>query len=66
MALGLIVAVAFTGFLIYSLMQPQVPATDSGISRSPLHQAEKALDARYARGEITAEEYRRVLTILRH
>ena len=35
-------------------------------SSSPVHEAERILAQRYATGEITAEEYDRMLVILRH
>ena len=42
------------------------PYRPAGRITSPVDEAERIISRRYARGEITAEEYERMLVILRH
>jgi len=67
MDLLMIVVVACAGFLIWSITHGDVKLARSsaGVTRSPISEAERILSARYARGEISATEYSRMLTILR-
>lgn len=65
MGIAILVVVSFSAFLIYALTRP-VPVNDVGTpSRSPLDEAERILGARYAHGDISADEYQRMLVVLR-
>jgi len=67
MGLGIVIVVAFAAFLVWALTRSNVElASATPAPRSPLDEAERILAARYARGEITPQEYQRMLTILRH
>ena len=65
MGIAALVVVTFSAFLIYALTRPVPVDTTTGTTRSPLDEAERILGARYARGDISAEEYQRMLVILR-
>jgi len=68
MSLGIVIVVAFAAFLVWTLTQGDLQLA-SGLSthpRSPLDEAERILAARYARGEISPQEYQHMLVILRH
>lgn len=69
---AVVVAFALVALLAYTLVRlierlgtPQAPATASAHNASPIDEAERILSRRYAVGQISAEEYSRMLTILR-
>jgi uncharacterized membrane protein len=70
MGLATLVLVGMTGFAAIlvvgrtnGVFAGHIPAPSH--PTSPLDEAERILSARYAKGEITPEEYARMLTILR-
>jgi uncharacterized membrane protein len=67
MALGVLAAIALLLALAWSLvdLQPSRATASARVPVSPLDEAERILTARYARGTITAQEYERMLVILR-
>ncbi len=66
MDLLMIVVVTCAAFLVWSITRCDTTLTRSAaVTRSPVSEAERILSARYARGEISAPEYSRMLSILR-
>jgi len=67
MGLGIVIVVAFAAYLVWTLTRSDVEfAGAARAACSPMDEAERILAARYARGEITPQEYQRMLVILRH
>jgi len=67
MGLGIVIVVAFAAFLVWTLTRTDIQlASNVSVPRSPLDEAQQILAARYARGEISPQEYQRMLVILRH
>lgn len=67
MGIGILVAVGFAAYLIWALTRTGTELAPVTTRRpvSPLDEAERIVAGRYARGEISAEEYQRMLVILR-
>ena len=67
MALGVFAAIALILAFAWSIahLQPSRATASAREPISPLDEAERILTARYARGTITAQEYERMLVILR-
>ena len=68
MGIGILIVIATAVFIAWSIVKTTElhPAGSvSAVPRSPLDEAERILTARYASGDITPDEYRRMLTILR-
>lgn len=64
-----IILVAATAIVVLAILlkgEPVVIADRIPVAHSPLEQAEQILAQRYAREEITAEQYERMLVLLRH
>lgn len=67
MALGVLAAIVLLLAFVWSLAYLQPPRTSASaqLPVSPLDEAERILTQRYVRGTITAQEYERMLVILR-
>jgi len=68
MGFTLVIATAVAASVVYLVLArhtASVPITTAGHPTSPLDEAERILARRYAKSEITAEEYSRMLSILR-
>jgi len=68
MGIGILIVIAAAVFIAWSIVKTAElhPAGSvASASRSPLDEAERILTARYARGDIGPDEYRRMLSILR-
>ena len=70
MGFALVAACAIAASAVYLVLARHtgtvtVAATGTGRTTSPLDEAERILARRYAKAEITAEEYGRMLTIIR-
>lgn len=67
MSIGIIMVVALAAFLTWTLSRSDASLATNArpISRSPIGEAERILAARYARGDISPNEYQRMLAILR-
>lgn len=58
-------AIALTGVVVLAARTGQHDSRPVPIPRSPLDEAERILARRYARGEITFEEFERMMALLR-
>lgn len=67
MDLLMLIVVACAVFLVWSITRGDTSLARSSASviRSPRSEAHRILSARYARGEISAAEFERMLAILR-
>jgi len=67
MGIGILIVVVSAVFVVWSLGRSDLLLSQNGPATrtSPLDEAERILAARYARGAITPDEYRRMLSILR-
>jgi uncharacterized membrane protein len=68
MGIGILIVIAAAVFIAWSIVKTtdlHPAGSVSAVVRSPLDEAERILSARYARGDITPDEYRRMLVILR-
>jgi len=67
MGIGILIVVLSTIFVVWSLLQssPRLMHEPVGERTSPLDEAQRILNARYASGTIAPDEYRRMLAILR-
>jgi len=68
MGIGILIVIAAAVFIAWSIVKTTElhPAGSvARVPRSPLEEAERILTARYASGDITPDEYRRMLSILR-
>ena len=68
MGITLVIATAVAASAVYLVLARHagpVAITTTGHPTSPLDEAERILARRYAKAEITAEEYSRMLSILR-
>ena len=66
MGFTMLIAIAVLAFLVYSLntTHPQASVVQAE-PVTPIDEAARIVRARYARGEITAEQYQRILAVLR-
>jgi uncharacterized membrane protein len=68
MTLGILVFVlvlTMSAVALVLIRVPTTPAREPARAVSPFDEAERILSSRYARGQITPEEYERMLTVLR-
>jgi uncharacterized membrane protein len=63
LVLILVLAVSAVALILFRM--PTSPAPVPARAVSPFDEAERILSTRYARGQITPEEYERMLTVLR-
>ena len=65
---GVVILTSLAAIVLFSRSHPLAHSAyrETGHMPSPVDEAERIIAHRYARGEITAEEYDRMLVILRH
>lgn len=63
--LVLVLVLTMSAVALILLRTPTTPAHAPARAVSPFDEAERILSSRYAKGQITPEEYERMLTVLR-